>query len=156
MNLTHVNRICTITKLLPARFYKLDKYVHKMNPNSLNNKKGAALVEMALILPLLMLIIFGIFEFGRAMYITNTLNNAAREGARRAAVSPAPIDIEAYVKSCIPFDKTGLAISTNPSAPSSGAAVTVTVTQPFQAITCLTPMLDGKILRGEASMRYEL
>ena len=123
----------------------------------LNNQKGAALAELALTLLLLMTIVFGIFEYGRAMYITNILNNAAREGARRAAVSSAPINVDAYVTSCIPFDdKTGLVISTNSSAPSTGATVTVRVTLPFRTITEMFPMLKGRILRGEATMRYEL
>jgi Flp pilus assembly protein TadG len=50
--------------------------------------RGQALVEMAIILPLLMLLVMGIFEFGRAMYIKNTLTNAARAGVRAAAVTP--------------------------------------------------------------------
>jgi Flp pilus assembly protein TadG len=49
--------------------------------------KGQALVEMAIILPLLLLLVLGIFEFGRAMYIKNTLTNAARAGARAAVVT---------------------------------------------------------------------
>lgn len=120
------------------------------------NKKGAALVEMAIVLPLLLLIVFGIFEFGRAMYITNTLNNAAREGVRRAVVMTAPINVDALVTSCIPFDKTGLVITATPAAPGTGASVTVTVSLPFQTVTEMIPMLDGVALRGEATMRYEL
>jgi len=50
--------------------------------------KGQALVEMAIILPLLLLLVLGIFEFGRAMYIKNTLTQAARAGARAAVVTP--------------------------------------------------------------------
>lgn len=52
------------------------------------NSTGQALVEMAIILPLLMLLVMGIFEFGRAMYIKNSLTQAARSGARVAAVTP--------------------------------------------------------------------
>ena len=44
------------------------------------NKKGQALVEMAIMLPILVLFVFGITEFGRAMYIKNCLNNAAGQG----------------------------------------------------------------------------
>lgn len=125
---------------------------------NLKNQKGAALVELAIILPILLLIVFGIFEFGRAMFIINTLNNAAREGARRAAVSPAPINIDAFVTSGIPFDTTGLVVTTSNTSPGpgSGAPVTVTVTLPFRALTEMIPLLDGTILRGEATMRYEL
>ena len=61
----------------------------KMNLNSL----GQALVEMALVLFLLLLLVFGIFEFGRAMYIKNTLTHAARAGARAAVVMPGIIDV---------------------------------------------------------------
>ena len=56
------------------------------------NSTGQALVEMAIILPLLMLLIMGIISFGRAMYIKNTLTNASRAGARTAAVTPDIID----------------------------------------------------------------
>jgi len=54
----------------------------------MKNQKGQALVETALVLPLLLLLVMGLFEFGRAMYIKNTLNNAARAGARAAVVTP--------------------------------------------------------------------
>ena len=114
---------------------------------NINNQKGAALVEAAIILPILFLIIFGIFEYGSAMYTVNTLNHAAREGARKAAVTPNPINVDADVKKCIPFDTTGITITIDPASPASGEPVTVTVT--------LTT-LDGKSLKGEATMRYEL
>ncbi len=48
--------------------------------------RGQALIEFALILPLLILLLLGIFDFGRAVYAYNTVNNAAREGARLAIV----------------------------------------------------------------------
>jgi Flp pilus assembly protein TadG len=54
----------------------------------MKNQKGQALVETALIIPLLLLLVMGLFDFGRAMYIKNTLNNAARAGARAAVVTP--------------------------------------------------------------------
>lgn len=52
------------------------------------NPHGQALVEMALVLFLLLLLVIGIFEFGRAMYIKNTLTHAARAGARAGVVTP--------------------------------------------------------------------
>jgi hypothetical protein len=54
----------------------------------MKNQKGQALVEAAIILPLLLLLIMGLFEFGRAMFLKNTLNNASRAGARTAVVTP--------------------------------------------------------------------
>ena len=48
--------------------------------------RGQALVEFALALPILILLLVGIFDLGRAVYAFNTINNAAREGARLAIV----------------------------------------------------------------------
>lgn len=48
--------------------------------------RGAAAVELALVLPLLLALLFGIFEFGRLFYTQIALSNAAREGARVMAI----------------------------------------------------------------------
>jgi Flp pilus assembly protein TadG len=53
---------------------------------NVNSQKGAAVVEFAVILPLLLLILFGIVEFGFIFYDQALLTNASREGARRAIV----------------------------------------------------------------------
>jgi len=50
------------------------------------NQRGAALIEMAFTLPLLLLISIGIIEFGRAFQTWQILTNAAREGARVAVL----------------------------------------------------------------------
>ena len=49
--------------------------------------KGQSLVEFALILPMMLVVMFMITEFGRAIYQYNVLSQAAREGARIAVVS---------------------------------------------------------------------
>jgi Flp pilus assembly protein TadG len=48
--------------------------------------RGAAAVEMALLLPLLLLLIFGVIDFGRMLNAQITVTEAAREGARAAAI----------------------------------------------------------------------
>jgi Flp pilus assembly protein TadG len=50
-------------------------------------REGQALVEFALVFPVLVLILLGTFEIGRAVFAYNTIGNAAREGARVAAVN---------------------------------------------------------------------
>ena len=50
------------------------------------DQRGAALIEMAFALPLLLLISIGILEFGRAFQTWQILTNAAREGARVAVL----------------------------------------------------------------------
>jgi Flp pilus assembly protein TadG len=51
-----------------------------------HNQKGAATVEFAIILPLLLLLIFGMIEFSLLMYNKAMITNASREGARRGIV----------------------------------------------------------------------
>lgn len=49
--------------------------------------RGIALLEMAMVLPLLLLVVFGILSFGIALYDQSVITNASREGARRGIVS---------------------------------------------------------------------
>lgn len=56
------------------------------------NEDGAALVEMALITPLLLILLLGIIEFGYVFGQYNEVRHAAREGARYAAVSNPDLD----------------------------------------------------------------
>lgn len=58
---------------------------------ALRSERGAAAVEMALMLPVLILLIGGIVDFGRAYYTQIMLTNAAREGARAAVVLADPV-----------------------------------------------------------------
>jgi Flp pilus assembly protein TadG len=53
----------------------------------IRNERGAALLETAITLPIILLISVGIFEFGRAYQTWQVLTNAAREGARVAVLS---------------------------------------------------------------------
>ena len=54
------------------------------------NTEGQALLEFALILPILLLLILGIVEFGRVWNINQMLSDITREGARRAVVFDTP------------------------------------------------------------------
>ncbi len=49
-------------------------------------RSGQGLVEFALVLPIFLLILFGVIDLGRYVYLNSTLSQAAREGARVAAV----------------------------------------------------------------------
>jgi Flp pilus assembly protein TadG len=53
----------------------------------MRNEKGAALLEAAITVPIILLISVGIFEFGRAYQTWQVLTNAAREGARMAVIT---------------------------------------------------------------------
>lgn len=56
---------------------------------------GQSLVEFALILPILLLIIMGVVDFGRAIYDYNAIGNAAREAGRTAIVNQYPDAVRA-------------------------------------------------------------
>lgn len=51
-----------------------------------DRRHGQSLVEFALILPIFLLVIFGIVDLGRGVYAYNTIQNAARQGVRVAIV----------------------------------------------------------------------
>jgi Flp pilus assembly protein TadG len=65
-------------------------------------RQGATMVEMALLMPLFLLLLFGILEFGWLIKDCLGLNQAAREGARVAAVGAMTADIAARVQSQAP------------------------------------------------------
>jgi Flp pilus assembly protein TadG len=52
----------------------------------LQDKNGASAVEFAMVLPLLVMLVFGIIEFSLALYDKAVITNASREGARAAIV----------------------------------------------------------------------
>ena len=54
----------------------------------LREPKGSSLVEFAIAIPLLVVLVVGIFDFGGAFNTKQELNNAMREGARFAATQP--------------------------------------------------------------------
>lgn len=54
------------------------------------NERGVAAAEFALVLPVLLLILFGTIEFGMMMYAREIVTNAAREGARAGIVQGPP------------------------------------------------------------------
>ena len=49
-------------------------------------RRGQSMVEFALVVPVFILLLVGLFDLGRAVYAYNTVNNAAREAGRLAIV----------------------------------------------------------------------
>ena len=146
------------------------------------NSNGQAMVETALVVFLLVVLVFGMTEFGRAMYIKNSLGNAARAGARAAVVklgittcgtpsspialnSPctgdAPI-FDAVNSSIVWSDKseTRVAVeildqSGNPTALVTGAVIRVTVQDATRPLVAIMRDMISPTLHNQASMRYE-
>lgn len=96
-----------------------------------HRERGASLVEFALVLPLFLLLVGGMVDFGRAFYTQVTLTNAAREGARSAMYGNPPQDRGGSAAASIQ----GATVSTAICAPGATSGnVTVTVSAPFQWI----------------------
>jgi Flp pilus assembly protein TadG len=57
---------------------------------NINEETGASAVEFAIVLPLLVLLLFGTIEFGLLLYNQQVITNASREGARAGIVAHSP------------------------------------------------------------------
>jgi len=124
-----------------------------------SDSRGQTLVEFALVLPLFILVLLGLFDLGRAVYAYNTISNASREAARVAIVNQTPPTIEAEaVKQAVGLGITGadVAIAYNDSDPTApnlcatapfglGCVVTVTVTYSYTAATPVIGQIVGTI-----------
>ena len=69
------------------RSHKVVNDMRRLTRRLTKNERGAALLEAAVTIPLILLISVAIFEFGRAYQTWQVLTNAAREGARIAILS---------------------------------------------------------------------
>jgi len=108
------------------------------------DERGAAVVEFALILPILVMFVFGIVEFGRAYSARIELTAAVREGARAAAVADpsapaaatlaatknATIDSAPGLKPSLTQDQ--VLVTPCPATPGASASAEVTTTYPFR------------------------
>ena len=123
------------------------------------SERGNALIEFALLAPLLFIILFGITEFGRAFSATQALYAAAREGARLAAVTdPDVAAVNDRVRQVL--DAAGVTVSDITIAGPAGApdpTVTVTVQSNFDVIPGnLLGTFTGTVpLSATCVMRYE-
>lgn len=117
--------------------------------------RGAAAVEFALVAPLLLLLVFGIAEFGRAYHVQTTLSGAAREGVRVMALKNDAAAARATTRDSaatvvLRDDQIAVTPTTCPTG-STGATATVTVTYPMDL---LSGLFGAQLtLTGKATMR---
>ncbi len=103
----------------------------------IRSNRGNAVVEFALVFPLMLLVCFGITEFGRAWMTMNILTSAAREGVRLAAVTAPDIPaVEARVREvCDAARVVPSSITVVPPDPNDvNRKVSVTVETEFEVI----------------------
>ena len=108
-----------------------------------SDDRGAAAVEFALIVPLLLLLVLGIAEFGRAYNIQTTISGAAREGARAMALQNDPAAARATAQAAAGGLRltTSQIVVTPTACPTSSTATatlaTVTINYPMSFISGL-------------------
>ena len=122
---------------------------------SRQNERGAAVVEFALVAPLLLMMVLGIAEFGRAYHVQTTLSQAAREGVRVMALQNDPAAAITATKAAAPtLTLTNVTVSPASciaSGTTPAATATVTVTYPLAFISKLFG--SGVTLTGKGVMR---
>ena len=117
----------------------------------LRKERGAALLETALALPMVLLVAVGIFEFGRAYQTWQVVTNAAREAARVAVLPNGNLAIataraQAYMQAGQLPEANAATVTLNPVSLDLGsgviaAASNITVTYPFEFIV-LQPIAE--------------
>lgn len=97
---------------------------------------------MAIVLPLLLVILIGTMEFGRVFNVQNSLTQAARAGARHAAIhhDDATLDVEGTALAAAP-SLSGLTIAVSDNAASCGPGADVEVTTSVN-LASMTGFLD--------------
>ena len=106
-------------------------------------RRGAVVVEFALVLPVLFLLVFGIIEFGHIFFVRQGLINAARVGARTATLSLSDEEREPLVISRVQqaleagrLSQYNISIEYVAEPPPSNAHV-VTVSVPYSEVSLM-------------------
>jgi Flp pilus assembly protein TadG len=108
--------------------------VNGRRPGNGAGDRGAAAVEFALVLPMLLLLVFGLIDLGRAINAQITLTQAARVGARMAALSESNVATQTQAAA------TGLSgvtvtVTACPTGAGPSSDATVEVSYPFTFVT---------------------
>lgn len=114
-------------------------------------ERGQALIEFALILPIFALIIFGLFDAGRAVYVNSVLSQAAREGARLGATEAGWVGVPD--PGCV-SDESAIT-ATNPGAhvcPVSAAALKAHIVDAANRMTVGVDAIDVYISCNEGTV----
>lgn len=155
-----------------------------MAPKKLREERGQALVELALVLPILLVLVFGIIEFAKGFNYWDQTSQVANETARWIIVdqlpaytdpngnaippntNPSTTDYKNYafarlvskdLRTNTPTGNIHICSSAAPS-PTTGADVTVAIKTSYQPLAPITSSFfsSGINLKGSATMRIEL
>lgn len=130
----------------------------------LKQNRGQAVVETAMMMPILILLLFGILEFGQVINQYIVLTAASREGARTAAVSNDTAARTAVADAVANINNNGLTVTIayQDGIREQGKSVTVTVRKPIEVNTPVIREIiesafapDPAVITGRSVMRVE-
>lgn len=127
---------------------------------NLKNHKGQALVEFAIILPVILLLVMGIFQFGMMLNSYLTIENASREGARAGIVGSSDAEIQELIIAISPIlDPLNVTVDITPNETDRGSGDTLTVKVTYNyklTVPIISSLFNNVIvLNGQTSMRVE-
>src|SRR3990172_5448786 len=119
---------------------KLKKFGHRYGEKK---ERGQSMVEFVLVVPIFLVLVFGIVDFGMGIHAWLTITSASREGARIGTVSASSGEIEAKVRAnSSSLDQSKLTVVTTNAQGTSGESVVVDVDYQYDLITPLSSVLD--------------
>ena len=130
---------------------------------------GSALIEFVLVMPLLLIFICGVIEFGAMFYDLAIITNAAKEGARYGIIHKSPYATSAQIntfvqsycgKFLITFGKTKtitVTVTTSATPPVFGSTVTVKVSYTYGGLVLykMIKTSQNDVLTATSTMTYE-
>ena len=145
------------------------KLIRRRTEKVQRGEKGQALVEFALLVPIFLILLFAIVDFGMGFHSWITVTNSAREGARLGAVQGTTLQIETRVRDTATLinEDTNMTVTVTNAADNGGdpgESVVVQVDYDYDLITPLASLvafLTGDIigptleLSSTAEMRLE-
>ena len=124
--------------------------MRKIHKKSKQPSRGQSLVEMALVLPIIIMLMLGLLDFGRAFYTLVALRDAADEGASYASIKPSDTagiqQRAAEASTALVNVQVGDVSVIRPPTLAVGQPITVTVDFSFELFT---PFVQGLLPDGE-------
>jgi len=123
------------------------------------DSRGQAVLELALVLPLLLLLLFGIIESGRLANAYLVVTHAARHGARHGAVGATDGEIGEHVRAAAtPLATEKISVVVTPPLRRAGQDLTVTVHYPLRLYIPFANLVFGGstiVVSSSLTMRVE-
>lgn len=128
----------------------------------LRREDGAAMVEMAFVLPIFLLLVWGVIDFGRLLFTANSMATAVREGARYAAVQASladPSGVKTVVANAFtPFGSPAIdpALISVDVTTTPGSVIVKVTNYPWPTLTPIARVIGQKVtITRQATFRRE-